>query len=80
MTTDIDFVSGLTLAKSKGVFILTINQLSTSASTSEVTTNKIATTAVAFSSMPSRVFALFLPKKVSAPPPIEPESPADLPD
>ena len=48
--------------------------------TTEVATNNIATTAVALSSMPSIVLALFLPKNVSAPPPMLPDRPACLPD
>jgi hypothetical protein len=46
----------------------------------EVTINMIAATDVYLLKIASIVLPLFFPKNVSAPPAIEPESPADLPD
>ena len=46
----------------------------------EVITNTIAAYVVHLPSIPFNVLALFLPKKVSAPPAISPEIPALLPD
>lgn len=48
--------------------------------TSDVMIKSTATTAVALARIPSMLLALFLPKKVSAPPAIEPESPSCEPD
>lgn len=48
--------------------------------TIEVTRKAIAAKAVSLLSIASIVLPLFLPKKVSAPPAIEPERPACLPD
>ena len=48
--------------------------------TSEVMINNTATTAVPLARIPSMLLALFLPKKVSAPPAIEPERPCCAPD
>ncbi len=49
-------------------------------STIEVTMKSNATAAVHFARIPSKDLALFLPKNVSAPPAIEPESPCCAPD